>query len=445
MSRPIGLSRPAAKRTTAMGIILALLVSMMVMIGGGRAWANQYTVEWQPYGTKVLAGSSWLGGNGVDAYSNGDINTVSGDYSSPAVGMKWQCVELAQRLYKAKGWDPNAGTLWGVDAVGIYGLAGFNSHPNDGTYTPVPGDMIVHSGNTTGHVAIVDYVSGNTVHVVEQNVAMVAESAASQATYTIGGTGVLSRDIALSGMPIEGIVHSPLDTLGRTLTTIGVVNTSTSTFYLRNTNTSGSADNVVQYGNTGWKPIVGDWDGNKTTTVGVYNPSTSTFYLHNSNTPGSADITIPYGNTGWTPLSGDWFAEGKTNIGVYNPNTATYYLRSSAGSTTTIQYGNAGWLPVVGDWDGNGTTTLGAYDPATSTFYLKNTNASGSASVIIQYGNNNGWIPIAGDWKGEGKTNIGLYDPSTSTFYLRDSAGNTTTVQYGNNGWVPVVGDWIGQ
>jgi hypothetical protein len=53
---------------------------------------------------------------------------------------------------------------------------------------------------------------------------------------------------------------------------------------------------------------VGDWDGNTTDTPGLYNPTTSTFFLRNTNSAGAADLTFGYGPAGsnWTPDMGDW-------------------------------------------------------------------------------------------------------------------------------------------
>src|SRR5690242_18118659 len=93
----------------------------LVLIGTLTYVKPASAAEWQPYNTKLVNAADWMiaNGGGVDAYSNGTIGYTSNDYSTPAVGMKWQCVELAQRLYQAKGWS--SGT-WGVDAVNIWGL-----------------------------------------------------------------------------------------------------------------------------------------------------------------------------------------------------------------------------------------------------------------------------------------------------------------------------------
>jgi hypothetical protein len=137
---------------------------------------------------------------------------------------------------------------------------------------------------------------------------------------------------------------------------VGVFDPATARFYLRNSNSAGGPSVAAfAFGAPGWKPIVGDWDGNGTATAGVVNPATETWYLKNSNTPGGPDIP-------------------------------------------PFAFGAPGWVPVVGDWDGNGTTTAGVVDPAKGSWYLKNSNSGGAPSVApFSYGAGS-WKPVAGDW-----------------------------------------------
>ncbi|HEU5122321.1 MAG TPA: FG-GAP-like repeat-containing protein [Candidatus Saccharimonadales bacterium] len=158
----------------------------------------------QPYGTKIIAASDWLGGSGVDVYANGSPYYVSNDYSAPAVGMKWQCVELPQRLYKAKGW--HSGFFTGVNqAFEIYdkaGNLGMTRQANGSITSIVPGDMIIHDSrlNGAGHVAVVDSVVGTTVNAVEQN-----GSHSGRATYTWASGSLTRGDTPYIG----GVVHDP--------------------------------------------------------------------------------------------------------------------------------------------------------------------------------------------------------------------------------------------
>ncbi|GAA3754538.1 CHAP domain-containing protein [Salinactinospora qingdaonensis] len=183
---------------------LAVVATLLLSIVGlaTPAYAAQ-----QPYGTTIVSAGEWLSavGGGVDVYSNGSAGYVSGDYSAPAVGMKWQCVELPQRLYQAKGW--HGGIFAGVSgAYQIYDAApnlGMERWANGSISSVVPGDMIVHGtgvGYGYGHVSVVDNVDGSTIEAVEQNA-----SYSGRASYTLSG-GSLSR----AGVgDIRGVVHDP--------------------------------------------------------------------------------------------------------------------------------------------------------------------------------------------------------------------------------------------
>lgn len=241
--------------------------------------------------------------------------------------------------------------------------------------------------------------------------------------------------------------------------TTGLYAPGSSTFYLRNSNTSGNADTTFGYGpaDGGWTPIAGDWSGAGPSTVGLYDPHASTFYLKNANTGGGANVTFGYGPAGggWTPLAGDWSHAGKQTVGVYDPTSSTFYLKNSNTSgyaDLVFGYGPAagGWTPIVGDWDGDGQQTVGLYDPAESTFYLRNSNTSGYSDTVFQFQPaGTGGTPIVGDWNGDGVETVGLYNPTTSTFYLKNShtGGNAdVTFAYGaaGAGWKPLAGNWTG-
>src|SRR5262249_13707825 len=73
-----------------------------------------------------------------------------------------------------------------------------------------------------------------------------------------------------------------------------------------NRNTPGAPDIApFRYGAPGWLPVVGDWDGNGTATVGVVDPTTMTWYLRNRTSPGAADFApFAYGAAGWQPVPG---------------------------------------------------------------------------------------------------------------------------------------------
>ena len=273
---------------------------------------------------------------------------------------------------------------------------------------------------------------------------------------------------ALSATEIQSIYNAgvaPTGATGKCLSlsaagsSAGLYNPATSTFFLRNSNSGGVADISFAYGpaNSGWVPLVGDWNGDGTDTVGLYNPATGAFFLRNSNSTGVADISFAYGpgNAGWVPLVGDWNGDGTDTVGLFNPSSSAFFLRNSNSTGVadiSFAYGPTGaaWVPIVGDWNGDGATTVGLYNPSSGAFFLRNSNSTGVADISFTYGPAGaGWVPIVGDWNGDGTTTVGLYNPAGAGFFLRNT--NSTGVAdisfaYGPSsaGWRPLGGNWDG-
>lgn len=144
--------------------------------GSSQAAVVVAPVPAMPCGQVLVPGSSWLGGAGVDAkYNlrvNGSLKSCNGiSTSDPSVqnGGGWQCVELAARLYAVKGW----GAVWaGGDGGAQYlpeGSPWLSFQANGSGYVPVPGDLVIETGGTYGHVSVVDTVSASLISTVEQN------------------------------------------------------------------------------------------------------------------------------------------------------------------------------------------------------------------------------------------------------------------------------------
>lgn len=147
---------------------------------------------------RVLPGSDWLGGKGVDVfYLNGNQCTSScepGKYGGGVHGScPFHCVDLAVRLYDKVGYKnfrvpSGRGYRLIQYAYELQDFAQRKSrpaddpedelrfYPNDGTATrpPAPGDLLVFapaaSNGYAGHVAVVSWVAGDTLEFVQQNI-----------------------------------------------------------------------------------------------------------------------------------------------------------------------------------------------------------------------------------------------------------------------------------
>jgi hypothetical protein len=202
------------------GASAAALAICIVATGASTAHATSATASASSCGTITIPASRWLGGNGVHVRSNGadegsDYSCAGGfTYVHGVVaGYKWQCVELVNRLYLARGWTH---TTWGGDAGAPFWNAtpaGLVKQANGRVAYLGPGDVVdlnvFYNGKSMGgHVFVVNTghrVRSGTVGLVSQNNSGVASKPGSirNGTVTVSGSG------GGWSYHVIGVIHAP--------------------------------------------------------------------------------------------------------------------------------------------------------------------------------------------------------------------------------------------
>jgi subtilisin-like proprotein convertase family protein len=233
--------------------------------------------------------------------------------------------------------------------------------------------------------------------------------------------------------------------------TIGIFRPSATTFYLRNSNTTGFADSSLTFGASTFFPIAGDWDGDGIDTPGVYNRANGTFYLTNSTSnPAVVHYTFVLGSPNDQPIAGDWDGNGSDGVGVFRPSNGLIYLKN--GLTTgfadfQMVLGIPGDVGIAGDWNGDGKDSPGVYRPSNAVFYLS--NSACNCSVVADYQLALGLVgdtPFAGDWDGNGTSGVGVYRQSNGLTYIKNAL--TTGIAdaqftFGSASDYPIAGYWV--
>ena len=257
-------------------------------------------------------------------------------------------------------------------------------------------------------------------------------------------------DTTFNGGASDAFIAKFTDTFNDT---IGVFQASINQFQLRDSNTTGPADHLINFGQSGDQPIIGDWNGTGIDRVGVFRPSTGQFILQIS----FKTLTINFGQAGQIAVAGDWDGNGIDTPGVFNPATGQWFLTNGINGTNVnnsfpiakspINFGQNGDTPVVGDWDGDGKDSVGTYTDATSVWRLSNgTNGTVDFPTVV-FGNPD-TRPIAGDWNGDGLDTIGVFNQVTAVMALNNAiiAGDGEIVfNFGQPGGIPLAGDWDGK
>jgi len=148
--------------------MLSMLMGLAVLVVAGFAWAD-YCGMWLADPDPSFPGST-------SAYSNYPYSGSCG--GTGTYGLKYQCVEYAQRYYASRWgfaakWGVNAKDMCGTHPSGITsrtsGLSACDSHWWHGDLIVI-GAGVCGANSTYGHVAVVDgCVSSTTLSIVEQN------------------------------------------------------------------------------------------------------------------------------------------------------------------------------------------------------------------------------------------------------------------------------------
>ena len=172
------------------------------------------------FGAQYLS-AAWPGGfTGVPVYSDDPYyNGGKGGYASHCYnyvtnssgkvvqsGMEWQCVELPNRLYLAKGW---ISATWHGNGNELYSTAasvGLTNKQPQGSITYLgPGDVISFNGlSGYGHAAVVGAVSGSSITLVNQNTgpsSIFSTGTLNNGSFTLNGW---------KGYTAVGVIHAPI-------------------------------------------------------------------------------------------------------------------------------------------------------------------------------------------------------------------------------------------
>ncbi|HEX6044828.1 MAG TPA: SBBP repeat-containing protein [Pyrinomonadaceae bacterium] len=238
--------------------------------------------------------------------------------------------------------------------------------------------------------------------------------------------------------------------------TVGVFRPSANQFQLRNSNSTGPADQLITFGQAGDQPIVGDWNNSGTDKPGVFRPSTGQFILQFG--PRSI-VVVNFGQSGDLAVVGDWDGNGVDTPGVFNPSTGQWLLTNGFNGQNvnnntpavnfTFTFGQAGDTPLSGDWDGNDIDGVGLFRGGNSSFILSN-GFQGTVDIKPFIFGSLGSKPIAGDWNGDGIDTVGVFDQNIGTMSLKNVNNGLNTIgdivfNFGQSGDIPLAGDWDGK
>ena len=223
---------------------------------------------------------------------------------------------------------------------------------------------------------------------------------------------------------------------------VGLYNTTTHQFSLRNENSSGRADLAFQ--NPGLQatgmPVIGDWNGDGRDTVGLYESACRSFVLANENSASSnlsvVNLSLAPATNNAIPLAGDWNGDGLDTVALYDPTQYKFYLQTPQGTATAMAWKDApsgslianDFVPLAGDFTGSGHDSIALLQRSTGRIYVGTVEAKPQYKILnSSLPSDATSTPLVGNWNGAGTSETGVFQAGSLSFALyQDLIANTT-------------------
>ncbi|WP_322749223.1 MULTISPECIES: VCBS repeat-containing protein [unclassified Frankia] len=403
-------SAPGRFGTCLLGLAVLLVGAGLTIFGP----TNQALATAKKANRIILSGSSWLSGKGVDVYSNdhsysSDLNDKNyvdigpaGQPKSVLSGLRWQCVELVNRLYLVRGWITKN---WSGDGYQMYDTAPKNlSKDSNGSIAGVgAGDVLVFGGGMggKGHVAVVESVSGTgdkvSVSTVSQNLSDKNDGVWS----TFSWDKKQKKITPLSGYTTIGVVHAPVAQPARPGTRL-----------LADVNGDGRSDAIVMFRDSGVAMVAlaqadGRFGAPQSWAFG-HTVGADTYFAADVDGDRRADLIAFWASTG------RWRVSLSSGSGFW-PETDWAY---GHGVGTNRQW--------VADVTGDGRADVVTFDAANGDWWVSASSGSGFWSPqrwISGHGVGTTDQALA-DFTGDGRADAGVYIAGGGDWYVAASTGN---------------------
>jgi len=195
----------------------------------------------------------------------------------------------------------------------------------------------------------------------------------------------------------------------------------------------GSSGAAYAFGDTNSIPVAGDYDGDGSTDLAVYQRQAAGGYQ-----AGQWFIfsllrgylgTVVWGNTGYRPVPGDYDGDGITDYAVYHPTTGVWFVYYSsaaarASARSTFSWGTPSTVHLASDTDGSGAKEFAAYDTATAlpnarNWYMSSFENAGVPMSTARFGDHT-TMPSSGDYDGDGVDDLVVF--GAGQWYIWKSA-----------------------
>lgn len=203
--------------------------------------------------------------------------------------------------------------------------------------------------------------------------------------------------------------------------------------------------NGVNFGNSNYLPVPGDYNGGGKSDALLYAPASASWQIRFVENL-SAATADSFGGPAFIPAPGDYDGDGVSDASIYNTQSGNWHIWSSRTQTWLVNGGNFGgpsYFPVPGDYDGDGRSDLTIYAEASGDW-----NIFYAGTGALAQGNFGGpnFVPAPGDYDGDGVTDLAIYDYRDGFWYIYSPVVGWIIdgFPWGGYPYFPIPGDYDG-
>jgi len=227
-------------------------------------------------------------------------------------------------------------------------------------FKPVPGD---YDGDRKADIAIYDTTGG--------------------AWWIIPSSGIPAYGVGWGGSAFKPV---PGDYDGDGKADIAIYDTIGGAWWIIPSSGTGPQGQAGAYG-VGWggsifKPVPADYDGDGRTDIAIYDTTNGAWWIIPSSAatlgnPYNGAYGVGWGGPAFKPVPGDYDGDRKTDIAIYNTSSGGWWIIPSSGTGPQGQvgaygvgWGGPGYNPVPGDYDGDGKTDVAIYQSSNGGWWI---------------------------------------------------------------------------
>ncbi len=184
----------------------------------------------------------------------------------------------------------------------------------------------------------------------------------------------------------------------------------------------------MQFGDSGFHAIAGDYDGDGLADPALYH-SVAGIWMVRLSSQDYKEYRLDFGGRGWEPLPADYDGDGKTDPALYNSLRGEWIVLFSGSQYRAVRanFGGPWFKAVPADYDGDGLADPAVYNQASGLWAVLLSSQYYAMQTAVWGGS--AQIPVPADYDGDGLADLMTREVPTGVWRAAFSSWQYRAVQ----------------